>query len=143
MSIVSSGGHQHFPGQTLRRNLVDKWNKVAVLENMRHGWHRWKQNPKVDWSQMKQGENQSREHGVGVEVDVLGRWVVVGSRLDLGQGHPCVEVVQSCITQKPQPVDEDRGNKVDPSPSPVHCQTLPCNNNFFDLIFVSLSIDTS
>ena len=57
--------------------MVEKRNEVAVLENMNHCWHRRKQNTKVDWSQVKQGEDEGREQNVDVEVDVLGHCVGV------------------------------------------------------------------
>ena len=72
---------------------------------------------------MKEGEYGGGKQAADIEVNLPGRWVVVCSRME---GDPLVEVVQSDVVQKPQPVDEEGGDKVDPSPSQVHCQALPC-----------------
>ena len=108
------------------------WNEVTILENVGNSRHGRKQNTIARWSQVKQGENQDGEQGADIEVDVPACWVVVCSRLQLG--HPCVQVVQSYVTQETEPVDQERCNKVDPGPSPVHRQTLACSNNLFDMI---------
>ena len=114
---------RHLPGETLRRDVVHKRNEVAVLENMRHCWHRRKQNSMADWTKVKEGDNQDREQGADIEVDVPGCWVVLCSGME---GDPLVKVVQSDVVQKPQPVDEDGADKVGPSPSQVHCQAFSC-----------------
>ena len=118
ISIISiSSLDRHFPGQTLRGEVFER-NEVAVVEEVRHSWHRGQENTVADWSQVKQGEYEEREQGADVEFDLPGNWVVVRSRLLVG--HPCMQVVQSFVTQKTQPVDQEGRNKVDPSPSPVH-----------------------
>ena len=55
---------------------------------------------------MKQGEYWHNEQGAGIEVDVPGCRVVVFSRV---RGDPCMQVVQSNVKQKPQPVDQGAG----------------------------------
>ena len=95
---------------------------------MRHSGHRRKQNSKEEWSEVKKGEHCGNEQGAGVEVNVSGSQVGVRSRV---VGDPGVQVIQSFVKQEPQPVDEEGDNKVDPSPSPVHCQTFPCKKVFF------------
>ena len=72
---------------------------------------------------MKQGKYSGGEQGADIEVDVPGCWVVLCSGME---GDPRVKVVQSDVVQKPQPVDEDGADKVDPSPSQVHCQAFAC-----------------
>ena len=72
---------------------------------------------------MKQGENGGGEQNADIEVNLPGCWVVVLSRME---GDPLVKVVQSDVLQKPQPVDEEGADKVDPSPSQVHCQAFAC-----------------
>ena len=119
ISILSiSSLDRHFLGQTLRGEVFER-NEVVVVEEVRHSWHRGQENTVADWSQVKQGEYEEREQGADVEFDLPGiNWVVVRSRLLVG--HPCMQVVQSYVTQKTQPVDQEGRNKVDPSPSPVH-----------------------
>ena len=106
------------------RREVDKWNHVAVLENVSHSRHGGKENTVVERSEVKHREYGGGEQGADVEVGVPGRRVVVLRSM----GHPCVEVVLSYVAQEPQPVDEEGGNEVYPSPSPADCQTLACSN---------------
>lgn len=96
---------------------------MAVLKNVGSSWHRGKQNSVMEWSQVKQGENGGGEQNADIEVNLPGCWVVVLSRME---GDPLVKVVQSDVLQKPQPVDEEGADKVDPSPSQVHCQAFAC-----------------
>ena len=74
---------------------------------------------------MKEGEYGGGKQDADIEVNLPGRWVVVCSRME---GDPLVEVVQSDVVQKPQPVDEEGADKVDPSPSQVHCQPFACRS---------------
>ena len=97
---------------------------MAVLENVSHSWQGRKQNTVVERSEVKHREYGGGEQGADVEVGVPGRRVVVLRSM----GHPCVQVVQSHVAQEPQPVDEEGGDEVDPSPSPADCQTLTCSN---------------
>ena len=47
---------------------------------------------------------------------------VDGNRLR-PRDNPDVKVVDSSVNQEPQSIDQDRDDKVEPGPSPVHCQT--------------------
>ena len=68
----------------------------------------------MKWSEVQQGENGSGDRGAGKEVDHPGIWVVLRSRVE---GNPSVEVVEPHVEQEAQPVHQERGGKVDPSPS--------------------------
>ena len=61
----------HFPGQALSRD-IHKGHHLVVLKNMRHSWHRGKQNSIDEWSKVKQGKYCGNEQGAGIEVDVPG-----------------------------------------------------------------------
>ena len=56
---------------------IDKWNHLAVLKNVSCSWQRGKQNTKVKWSEVQQGENGGGDRGAGKEVDDPGSWVVL------------------------------------------------------------------
>ena len=126
----------HFPGQALRRD-IHKRHHLAVLKNMHYSWHRGKQNSIDEWSEVKQGEQCSREQGGGIEVDVPGNRVSVWM-----VGEPCVQVIQSLVNQEPQPVDQEGDNKVDPSPAPVYCQTSPCRIFLYRVLCFTFEIGT-
>ena len=107
----------HLPGQALIRE-IHKRHHLVVLKNMCHSWHRGKQNSVDKWSKMKQGKHSGNEQGAGIEINVPSCQVSVCSRV---VGDPCMQLIQSFIKQEPRPVDQERDNKVDPSPSPVQC----------------------
>ena len=83
-----------------------------------------------EWSKVKQDEYCGNEHGARIEVNVPGCQETLCSRRVI-VGDPCVQVIQAFVKQESRPVDQEGDDKVDPSPSPVHCQAFPYKRKVF------------
>ena len=74
------GQLRHFPRQALSRD-VNKWNHLAIPQNVSSFWRGGKQNAVVEWSKVKGGEYGCGDQGAGIEVNLARWWVGVFSKV--------------------------------------------------------------
>ena len=117
---------KYFPCEVLRGVLQDR-HHLPLLKDMCSFWLVEKQDSVVERTEAEQGECDDNDQGADVEFQVP------GERDDLRLVcDPRMHLSQEKISQS---VEQKGGDKVDPSPFPVHHETI---SYFKDSIFLSV-----